>query len=489
MSFYTQHRVAPRHPVPVPWFNSAPLPSDFSFLTSALSFTYFQPLTDCPRLATLSAPLSFQQVTTIKFCNSFLLITIQIAPGWVYPPAAIGLKFHLKSLATDSLPRSPHRAQPNFEFRISSFHSLWFAPSAVERWTASSTNFAFRISSFDSFVWVFLPFESAMRFEYKVSAETKEYARAAPIVPPTSGPLQDGDAANPRRHSSSRQTAQTNRANHQTRDWNSRGAGRRLSRSALGAPPRPGRAEVRRAAAANRSSSAPPGSEHVDSARHGGLARRRHRRGNGQALVLQTVFHPQRYQRSGRSRNPHSPARRLPLARQRLLGFCRKRALRKLPARIHHGAGAAAHRIRLRRRKTPDGRQSMHPNGFRSRQNHDASGDRRHRRRRSRARIGPATAARHRDSRARQRHRGHPHGVAKFGRGILIAVFRLLVLSCWFFVLVFRSLLKNKIKPVIPSEARNLSSICSWQVAVPSFDFLVLSEFRFSHFDFRFYGH
>jgi hypothetical protein len=119
MYFYTQHRVAPRHPVPTPWFNSAPLPSDFCFLTSALSFTYFQPLTNCPRLATPSVPLSFQQVTTINFCNSFLLITIQIAPGWVYPPAAIGLKFYFKSLASDSRPSLP--ASRAAEFRVSHF--------------------------------------------------------------------------------------------------------------------------------------------------------------------------------------------------------------------------------------------------------------------------------------------------------------------------------------------------------------------------------
>jgi hypothetical protein len=150
MSFYPQARVPHRHPVPAPWLNSASLPSDFCFLTSALSFTYLQRLTDGPRLATLSVPLSFQQVTTIKwnyptrivhpertgapgepgfgslgwgsegslcepeadttkifvllsfqrvttikFCNSFLLITIQIAPGWVYPSPLYDLNFAL----------------------------------------------------------------------------------------------------------------------------------------------------------------------------------------------------------------------------------------------------------------------------------------------------------------------------------------------------------------------------------------------------------
>jgi hypothetical protein len=159
MSFYTQPRGAHRHPVPAPWLDSALLPSDFCFLTSALSFTYFQPLTDCPRLATLSVPLSFQQVTTIKwnyptrivhpertgapgepgfgslgwgsegslcepeadttktfvllsfqslttvkFCNSFVLITIQIAPGVGTPssflqPIPANLPLYFQSVA------------------------------------------------------------------------------------------------------------------------------------------------------------------------------------------------------------------------------------------------------------------------------------------------------------------------------------------------------------------------------------------------------
>src|SRR5690348_7099474 len=46
----------------------------------------FQSLTNCPRLATLSETLYFQSLPTIKFCNSFLLITIQIARGVDSPP-------------------------------------------------------------------------------------------------------------------------------------------------------------------------------------------------------------------------------------------------------------------------------------------------------------------------------------------------------------------------------------------------------------------
>jgi|SRR5579859_119473 len=72
---------------------------------------YFQSLsprsergTNCPRLPTLSVPFSFQQLTTIKFCNSFLLIMIRIARGVVYPLRAAALKFHFKSLATRHSP-------------------------------------------------------------------------------------------------------------------------------------------------------------------------------------------------------------------------------------------------------------------------------------------------------------------------------------------------------------------------------------------------
>jgi hypothetical protein len=60
-----------------------PLPPS---LRVSLCPTIFQSLTNCPRLATLSVLLSFQRVTTIKFCNSFLLITIQNARGWVGTP-------------------------------------------------------------------------------------------------------------------------------------------------------------------------------------------------------------------------------------------------------------------------------------------------------------------------------------------------------------------------------------------------------------------
>src|SRR5690348_2741957 len=49
--------------------------------------------------------------------------------------------------------------------------------------TGSSANFEFRISSFDSFAghtWVLLRFESAMRFEYKVSERTKTLCPISP---------------------------------------------------------------------------------------------------------------------------------------------------------------------------------------------------------------------------------------------------------------------------------------------------------------------
>jgi|SRR5579859_1214144 len=49
--------------------------------------TCFQQLTNCLRFDTLSSAFYFQQLPTVKFCNSFLLITIRIAPGGYTPSA------------------------------------------------------------------------------------------------------------------------------------------------------------------------------------------------------------------------------------------------------------------------------------------------------------------------------------------------------------------------------------------------------------------
>jgi hypothetical protein len=200
MSFYTQPQGAHRHPVLTPWLDSALLPLDFCFLPSALSFTYFQPLTDCPRLATLSAPLSFQQVTTIKwnyptrivhpertgapgepgfgslgwgsegslcepeadttkifvllsfqrvttinFCNSFLLITIQIAPGWVgtlnresLRPTRFRMFFQLPyALSSVPLHSSQNDRRVRYSFPFSLLH-FWSVARENGRWHAQT---------------------------------------------------------------------------------------------------------------------------------------------------------------------------------------------------------------------------------------------------------------------------------------------------------------------------------------------------------------
>ena len=59
----------------------------------------FQQLTNCLKFATLSEPLSSQSLPTVKFCNSFLLITIQIARGGYSPLPARHLKFCFNSLS------------------------------------------------------------------------------------------------------------------------------------------------------------------------------------------------------------------------------------------------------------------------------------------------------------------------------------------------------------------------------------------------------
>src|SRR5207245_9414348 len=108
-----------------------------------------------------------------------------------------------------------------------------------------------------------LHFECATRFQYKISAKIKgPYARPAPI-----GPLQNGDATNPRRYGAPRTAGQIQRAYHQTPHRTSRGAGRRIPGGPLGAPPAAGGVQVRRAPAANRVSRAPARPAHFGSDR------------------------------------------------------------------------------------------------------------------------------------------------------------------------------------------------------------------------------
>ncbi len=52
-------------------------------LSSFLPFLSFQSLTNCPRFATLSEPLSFQSITNRPICKPFVLITVQQCRGWV----------------------------------------------------------------------------------------------------------------------------------------------------------------------------------------------------------------------------------------------------------------------------------------------------------------------------------------------------------------------------------------------------------------------
>jgi len=102
-----------------------------------------------PRPQPLAPVSSFQQLTTVKFCNSFLLITIQIAPGWVYlyrlPTSSLTLSRSPRILYL----RSPNRAQPDFEFRISSLDSFSVRPERSKGGLALPriSSFAFRAST------------------------------------------------------------------------------------------------------------------------------------------------------------------------------------------------------------------------------------------------------------------------------------------------------------------------------------------------------
>ena len=57
----------------------------------------FQQLTNCLKFDTLSEPLYFQSLPTVKFCNPFVLITIRIARGGSTPLPARHLKFYFNS--------------------------------------------------------------------------------------------------------------------------------------------------------------------------------------------------------------------------------------------------------------------------------------------------------------------------------------------------------------------------------------------------------
>src|SRR5919108_777952 len=73
--------------------------------------TYFQQLTNCLKFDTLSLPFYFQQLPTVKFCNSLLLITIRNAREWVYSLPVADLKFYFRPF-TNHLPRASRRHSP-----------------------------------------------------------------------------------------------------------------------------------------------------------------------------------------------------------------------------------------------------------------------------------------------------------------------------------------------------------------------------------------
>jgi uncharacterized protein len=68
-----------------------------------LSSINFQQLARCLKFATLSEPLSFQSLPTIKFCNPFVLITIRNGEGVRTPSHAL-LKHYLRSPDSFSCP-------------------------------------------------------------------------------------------------------------------------------------------------------------------------------------------------------------------------------------------------------------------------------------------------------------------------------------------------------------------------------------------------
>jgi hypothetical protein len=113
----------------------------------------FQSLTNCPRLATLSVPLSFQRVTTINFCNSFLLITIRIARGGgipftsCRPQLSLEQNQHLRQ-TKDGVPGRIS----SFAFRVSKSRATCRSRrintcAKPRRGAARISSFAFRVSN------------------------------------------------------------------------------------------------------------------------------------------------------------------------------------------------------------------------------------------------------------------------------------------------------------------------------------------------------
>src|SRR5437773_1966358 len=68
---------------------------------------YFQRLTRCLKFATLSEPLCFQSLPTIKLSKPFVLITMPIAGGWGVPLGGVRVKaiLELRQAERPGIPR------------------------------------------------------------------------------------------------------------------------------------------------------------------------------------------------------------------------------------------------------------------------------------------------------------------------------------------------------------------------------------------------
>ena len=86
--------------------------------SSTLLLVSFQSLTNCPRFATLSEPLSFQPITHCPICKSFVLILMQQCRGWV---GVVGLL--TESLLCLQELTSPERSLCN-SFRCNTYEPL-----------------------------------------------------------------------------------------------------------------------------------------------------------------------------------------------------------------------------------------------------------------------------------------------------------------------------------------------------------------------------
>jgi hypothetical protein len=90
----------------------------FKRSSPTLPSLFFQSLTNCPRFATYSEPVSFQPITNCSVCKSFVLITIQQCRRWV---GVVGLL--TKNLLCLQELTSPERSLCN-SFRCNTYEPL-----------------------------------------------------------------------------------------------------------------------------------------------------------------------------------------------------------------------------------------------------------------------------------------------------------------------------------------------------------------------------